>query len=170
MKVKLYSDGATRGNPDGPGGYGIIIQFIDDDGKVQEKEFSAGFPKTTNNRMELLGVITGLEALKKFCEACEVLVVTDSQYVTNAFNKGWLQNWMKNGWKTADNKSVKNLDLWQRLLKALKPHQVTFEWVRGHCGDELNERCDKLATEAADKMREPEPEIWHDKIHEEATE
>ena len=159
LNVKLYTDGAARGNPDGPGGYGIVLQYTGEDGEMREVEYSAGFPKTTNNRMELMAVIVGIETINaiktlyEFSRESDVHVISDSQYVTNAFNKDWLANWKKNGWKTANNKPVKNLDLWQRLLKALKSNNVTFEWVRGHNGDPMNERCDKLATEAADKMK-----------------
>lgn len=150
LEVIMYTDGAARGNPDGPGGYGIVLKIRDENGKESEAEFSAGFHRTTNNRMELLAVIVGLEALK---EAANVLVISDSKYVTDTFNKDWIYNWKKNGWRTANNKPVKNMDLWHRLLKAMKEHNVTFKWVRGHDGDLMNERCDKLATEAADKMK-----------------
>ncbi len=149
LEVILYTDGAARGNPNGPGGYGIVLKVRNDDGEEHEYEYSAGFKRTTNNRMELLAVIVGLEALK---EAANVLVVSDSKYVTDAFNKDWISNWKASGWKTASHKPVKNPDLWMRLLKAMKNHNVTFKWVKGHDGHEENERCDKLATEAADKV------------------
>lgn len=149
-EVTMYTDGAARGNPDGPGGYGVIIQFTDEHGELHEREFSDGEAKTTNNRMELMGVIVGLEALTS---SCRVRIVSDSTYVVNPFQKGWLANWQKNNWKTASNEPVKNLDLWQRLLKAMKPHEVIFQWVKGHNGHPENERCDKLATEAADKFK-----------------
>ncbi|MBQ7973283.1 MAG: ribonuclease HI [Lachnospiraceae bacterium] len=147
MKVKLYSDGSARGNPNGPGGYGCVLHYVDPAGKLHVREFSAGYKLTTNNRMELMGVITGFEALTK---PCEVEVISDSKYVTDAFNAGWMDSWLKNNWKTAGKKPVKNVDLWKRLLDAMKPHQVTFIWVKGHAGHPENERCDALATAAAD--------------------
>ena len=145
-KVELYSDGSSRGNP-GPGGYGTILRFTKSTGEVHEREFSQGYRHTTNNRMELLGVIVGLEALKR---PCVVDVVTDSQYVVKAFNDHWVDGWLKRGWKNSQKKPVKNVDLWKRLLEAKAPHQVTFNWVKGHAGHPENERCDQLATAAAD--------------------
>ena len=137
MKVKLYTDGAARGNPDGPGGYGAILQYVDTKGVLHEREFSAGYKKTTNNRMELMAVIIGLEALNR---PCEVVVVSDSKYVTDAFNQHWIEGWLKNNWKTSTKKPVKNVELWQRLLKAANPHKLCFEWVKGHDGHPENER------------------------------
>ena len=147
-KVTLYSDGSSRGNP-GPGGYGTILQFRDSAGELHEREYSGGFPDTTNNRMELMGVITGLENLKK---PCSVTVITDSQYVVKAFNEGWLKSWQRKNWMRTKTEEVKNVDLWKRLLDAAKPHELTFEWVRGHNGHPENERCDALATAAADRL------------------
>ncbi len=147
MNVTLYTDGAARGNPDGPGGYGSILNFIDGKGILHEREFSAGYQKTTNNRMELMAVIVGLEALIK---PCRVEVIYDSKYVTDAFNQHWIDGWIKKGWKRGKNEEVKNIDLWKRLIKAMEPHQVTFTWVKGHAGHAQNERCDFLATNAAD--------------------
>lgn len=147
MKVYVYTDGAARGNPDGPGGYGTILKYIAPDGQVHEREFSKGYVKTTNNRMELMAVIVGLEALTK---PCDVEVYSDSQYVIKAFNDGWLDGWIKKGWKRGKNEPVKNVDLWKRLLEATKPHNITWIWVKGHDGHEYNERCDNLATSAAD--------------------
>jgi len=147
MYVKLFSDGAARGNPEGPGGYGVVLQYVDSKGALHEREYSAGYKKTTNNRMELMGVITGLEALTK---PCEVEVISDSKYVTDAFNQHWVESWLQKNWRTSGNKAVKNIDLWQRLLKAKEPHQVRFTWVKGHAGHPENERCDRLATTAAD--------------------
>ena len=147
MKVTLFTDGAARGNPEGPGGYGAVLQYVDPKGTLHEREFSAGYKKTTNNRMELMAVIVGLEALNK---PCEVLVVSDSKYVTDAFNQHWMDSWLKNNWKTSTKKPVKNVELWKRLLMAMEPHQVTYSWVKGHDGHPENERCDKLATTAAD--------------------
>lgn len=145
-KVFLYSDGSARGNP-GPGGYGTILRYTDPYGQVHEKEFSCGYEKTTNNRMELLGVITGLESLKF---SCDVTVISDSKYVVDAFNQHWVESWQKNGFRKSDRKPVKNMDLWKRLIEDTGRHKVTFEWVKGHEGHPENERCDKLATTAAD--------------------
>ncbi|HKM35027.1 MAG TPA: ribonuclease HI [Lachnospiraceae bacterium] len=147
MKVTLYTDGAARGNPEGPGGYGAVLQYMDANGTLHEKELSAGYQKTTNNRMELMAVIVGLEALTK---PCEVVVVSDSKYVTDTFNKKWMDSWIKNNWKNSTKKPVKNMELWKRLLQAMKPHEVVYHWVKGHDGHPENERCDKLATMAAD--------------------
>ena len=146
MKVRIYTDGAARGNPDGPGGYGTVLEYVDTKGQLHVKELSQGYVKTTNNRMELMAVIVGLEALTK---PCEVEVISDSKYVTDAFNKNWIDGWLKKNWKGASG-PVKNVDLWKRLLKAKAPHQVTFTWVKGHAGHPENERCDMLATGAAD--------------------
>lgn len=146
MKVTIYTDGSARGNPDGPGGYGVILHYVDSKGELHESTRSAGYKKTTNNRMELMGVIVGLEALNK---PCEVEVVSDSKYVTDAFNQRWIENWQKNNWRKSDKKPVLNVDLWKRLLEAKKNHQVKFTWVKGHEGHPENERCDKLAVEAA---------------------
>lgn len=147
MKVTIYTDGAARGNPEGPGGYGVVLQYVDTKGNLHEREYSAGYKKTTNNRMELMAAIVGLEALTK---PCDVILISDSKYVTDAFNQHWIENWIIKGWKTAGNKPVKNVDLWERLLKAKEPHKVVFYWVKGHDGHPENERCDKLATKAAD--------------------
>lgn len=147
MFVKIFTDGAARGNPDGPGGYGTVLQYVDPKGQLHEREFSAGYKKTTNNRMELMAVITGLEALTK---PCQVEVISDSKYVTDAFNQHWVDAWLKKNWKNSSKEPVKNVDLWKRLLKAKAPHEVTFKWVKGHAGHPENERCDTLATTAAD--------------------
>lgn len=146
MKVILYSDGSSRGNP-GPGGFGTVLHFTDSNGKLHTRELSQGYTRTTSNRMELLGVITGLEALKR---PCTVEVHSDSQYVVNAFNQHWVEGWLKRGWKNSKKEPVKNSDLWKRLLEAKKPHNVSFHWVKGHAGHPENERCDELATSAAD--------------------
>ena len=140
-EVELFTDGACSGNP-GPGGWGAILRW-----NGMEKELSGGEAQTTNNRMELMGAIHGLEALN---QPCAVELYTDSQYLSKAINEGWLQNWKKKGWKTSGKEPVKNKDLWTRLLSALEPHKVDFIWVKGHAGDEMNERCDELATTAAD--------------------
>lgn len=142
-EIYLYSDGACSGNP-GPGGWGAILQY-----KETEKELSGGEKDTTNNRMELMGVISALESLK---EQCKVTVFTDSQYIANAFTKKWLDSWQKNGWKTAGKKAVKNQDLWERLLRQAAVHKLEWQWVRGHSGHPENERCDQLAVAARDKF------------------
>lgn len=146
MLVKIYTDGAARGNPDGPGGYGTILTYEDTQGVLHEREYSQGYVRTTNNRMELMAVIVGLEALNR---PCQVELYSDSKYVTDAFNRHWVDSWLKKGWRGSAG-PVKNVDLWQRLLKAKEPHVVTFIWVKGHDGHAYNERCDKLATSAAD--------------------
>lgn len=147
MQVKLYTDGAARGNPDGPGGYGSVLEYVDQKGALHTKELSQGYVKTTNNRMELMAVIAGLEALNR---SCEVDVYSDSKYVVDAFNQHWVDGWLKKGWKRGKNEPVKNVDLWKRLLAAKDRHKVTFHWVKGHDGHLQNERCDELATTAAD--------------------
>ena len=147
MLVKIYTDGAARGNPDGPGGYGTVLEYVDTKGVLHTKEISQGYKKTTNNRMELMAVIAGLEALNR---PCEVELYSDSQYVVNAFNQHWIEGWIKKGWKRGKNEPVKNVDLWKRLLAAKEKHDVTFIWVKGHDGHPQNERCDYLATSAAD--------------------
>ena len=148
QKVKIYSDGAARGNPDGPGGYGTVVKYLDDNDIVTRiDEFTGGYPITTNNRMELMGVIAGLESLK---EPSSVIITSDSAYVVNAFNKKWIDNWLLNGWKSSTGKAVKNDDLWKRLLLVKNPHEVEFVWVKGHNGHPENERCDYLATSSAD--------------------
>ena len=146
MKVIVYTDGASRGNP-GHGGYGAVLRYTSPSGKEHVLELSCGYERTTNNRMELMGVIAALEALKR---PCEVELHSDSQYVVNAFNQHWVDGWLKRGWKNAKKEPVKNSDLWKRLLEAKKPHDVTFVWVKGHAGHPENERCDALATAAAD--------------------
>ncbi len=146
MLVEIYSDGSARGNPNGPGGYGVLLRYVDSTGTVHEKQLSGGFKKTTNNRMELLGAIIGLEALNR---PCDVKLYSDSQYLCNAFNMHWIDNWVKKGFMRGK-EPVKNVDLWKRLLEAKKEHNVEFIWVRGHNGHPENELCDKLATSAAD--------------------
>lgn len=146
-KVQIYTDGSARGNPDGPGGYGAVLHFADQKGVLHERELSAGYVRTTNNRMELMAAIAGLEALTR---PCQVDLYSDSKYLTDAFNQGWIDNWVKNNWKRGKSGPVKNIDLWERLLKAKSIHQVTFHWVKGHAGHPENERCDCLATTAAD--------------------
>ena len=147
MFVKIYTAGAARGNPDGPGGYGSVLEYVDTKGELHVKEISQGYVRTTNTRMELMAVIAGLEALNR---PCTVEVYSDSQYVVNAFNQHWVDGWIKKGWKRGKNEPVKNVDLWKRLLDAKSRHSVTFHWVKGHDGHPQNERCDELATTAAD--------------------
>ncbi len=144
-EITLYSDGACSGNP-GPGGWGAIFFDGGYDGTSFLKEASSkGYKHTTNNRMELLGVIEPLETLK---EKCKITVVTDSQYVANAINQGWLDNWIKKGWKTAGKKPVKNQDLWNRLIHLLNKHDITMKWVKGHDGHIENTCCDLAAVKA----------------------
>ena len=137
-RVVLFADGACSGNP-GPGGWGALLRY-----REHEKELSGGEPATTNNRMELLAVIHGLEALKR---PARVRIFTDSQYVMKGITE-WLPAWKRRGWKTVDRQPVKNADLWQRLETALTPHRVEWEWVRGHSGVADNERVDQLARAA----------------------
>lgn len=143
-KVNIYSDGACSGNP-GPGGYGVILEY-----NGNELELFGGEENTTNNKMELMGVIIGLEALK---EPCEVTVTTDSKYVTDAFNKKWIESWQKKNWKKSDGKPVLNKELWLRLLAAVNKHKVKFVHILGHNGHEYNERCDKIAVRERDKFK-----------------
>lgn len=138
-KVVIFTDGSCLGNP-GPGGYGAILRY-----KQHEKEFSAGYWLTTNNRMELMAAIIGLEALR---DPCEVVISTDSQYARHGITK-WIEHWKKLGWKTADKKILKNVDLWKRLDLAIQPHTLKWYWVKGHAGHPENERCDELARAAA---------------------
>lgn len=147
MKVTIYTDGAARGNPDGPGGYGTVIQYVDPKGMLHEKELSAGYRKTTNNRMELMAAIAGLEALNR---PCDVDLYSDSSYLVNAFREHWIDGWKKADFRRGKKNEVKNIDLWLRLLAAMEPHRVAWHWVKGHAGHPENERCDKLATSAAD--------------------
>lgn len=135
-KIQIFTDGSSRGNP-GPGGYGTILTF-----KRNEKELSQGFMLTTNNRMELMGVIAGLETLTQ--EGLDVEIISDSKYVVDAVNKKWVFGWEKKGFR-----EKKNADLWQRFLKSYRKHHVTLTWIKGHAGHVMNERCDKLAVKAS---------------------
>ena len=141
--VDIYTDGACRGNP-GKGGWGAILIY----GK-NKKEMSGGEKQTTNNRMELMAAIEALTILK---EPCEVTLTSDSKYLVDAIEKGWLDSWRKNGWRKSDRSEVLNVDLWQRLIVQLERHEVSFVWVHGHTGHEYNERCDVLATTFADSF------------------
>lgn len=148
MKVTLYTDGAARGNPDGPGGYERCSSLLIKMGLSTKKELSAGIcADPTNNRMELMAAIVGLEALNR---SCEVDLYSDSKYLVDAFNQKWIDGWVKHNWVRPKTGPVKNSDLWKRLLVAMNPHKVTFHWVKGHDGHPGNERCDRLATSAAD--------------------
>jgi ribonuclease HI len=142
-RVVIHTDGACSGNP-GPGGFGAILEW---DGRVRELKGSE--PHTTNNRMELMAAIVALETLKR---PCDVDLHTDSQYLRQGITS-WIKGWKRNGWKTADRKPVKNVDLWQRLDEAIVRHRVHWHWVRGHAGHDLNERADALAREAIAEMR-----------------
>ena len=148
--VDIYTDGACRGNP-GPGGWGAILVYAG-----REKELSGGEPHTTNNRMELCGVIAALSARK---EPCEVTLTTDSKYVSDAVINGWAKGWRARGWKKADKSPALNPDLWEQLLQLLDQHQVTFVWVKGHAGHPYNERCDQLATSFADTFPAPQKTV-----------
>ena len=142
-KVTLYTDGACKGNP-GPGGWGAVLMS-----GVHEKELYGYEPQTTNNRMEMMAVISGLEALKK---PSDVALYVDSQYVLKGMSE-WIRGWKARGWKTADKKPVKNDDLWKRLDTACAPHKIKWHWVKGHAGDEMNERADQLANKGIDEAR-----------------
>ena len=146
--VDIYTDGACRGNP-GNGGWGAVLVYGD-----REMELSGGDRDTTNNRMELLAAINALSALKF---PCEVTLTSDSKYLTDAINKGWLDSWRKRGWRKADKSAVLNVDLWEMLIPLLERHEVTFIWVKGHDGHPYNERCDKLATAFADSLADKNP-------------
>ena len=149
-KVQIYTDGSARGNPDGPGGYGAVLHFTDSKGQLHEKELSAGYKKTTNNRMELTAVITGLAALK---EPCEVTLYSDSRYIIDAIQKGWVKKWQANHWMRNAKEPALNADLWEQLLGLLERHPVTFVWVKGHAGHPENERCDQLAVMESKKFK-----------------
>ena len=149
-KGTIYTDGACSGNP-GPGGYAAVLLMGD-----ARKELSGGYRNTTNNRMELTAAIKGLQALK---QPCDIILYSDSQYMVNSINKGWVLRWQANGWKRNKKEYALNVDLWIKLLEQLKIHDVQFEWTRGHAGDPENERCDELATTAAAQPNLPEEDI-----------
>jgi len=142
-RVEIFTDGACKGNP-GPGGWGAVIRWGD-----QEKELSGGAAETTNNRMEMMAAIEALKALKR---PCHVILTTDSNYLRDGIMK-WVHGWQRKGWRTADNKPVKNVDLWQALLEATKRHRVEWHWVKGHAGHPENERADQLACAEAESRR-----------------
>lgn len=142
--VILYTDGACSGNP-GPGGWGALLLW-----QGKEKEMTGGSPDTTNNRMEMMAVIEGLKALKK---PCHVKIHSDSALIVNTFKKGWIQNWIKRGWKKSDKKPVENRDLWEKMLKAMEPHTIEWIKVKGHADNMLNNRVDRLAVAASQKFK-----------------
>lgn len=150
--VIAYTDGSALGNP-GPGGYGTILRH-----GTYEKELSGGFRRTTNNRMEITAAIEALKALK---EPCRVTLYTDSQYLANAISKGWAERWQRNHWMRNKSEPALNPDLWATLLDLCKTHEVEFVWTRGHAGDAYNERCDRLAREAAARPNLP-PDVGYD--------
>jgi len=147
--VYIFSDGACSGNP-GPGGYGAILRYNKQSGEVAQAEISGGEAHTTNNRMELTGVI---EALSKLKEPCRVIVQTDSRYVVDGIEKGWAKSWKKNNWIKSDKKPALNPDLWEKLLTLCETHEVAFNWIKGHAGHAENERCDELAVAACQKYK-----------------
>ncbi|HUW63257.1 MAG TPA: ribonuclease HI [Spirochaetia bacterium] len=138
--VDIYTDGACSGNP-GPGGYGVVLKYGE-----TVRELSGGFRLTTNNRMEIMAAIIGLATLKR---PCRVTLYSDSRYLVDAMSKGWVRRWKANNWMRDKENRAKNVDLWQKLLQAASPHQVTWQWVRGHAANQSNNRCDQLATAAA---------------------
>ena len=152
-EVIMYTDGACTNNP-GPGGYGVVLLY-----KGKKKELSGGFRRTTNNRMEITACIKGLEALK---EPCAVTLFSDSRYVVDAMEKGWAKRWKANGWKRNKTEKALNSDLWERMLSLGEKHDVAFNWVRGHAGDKYNERCDRMAVEAAAKPNLP-PDVPYER-------
>ncbi|WP_035107035.1 ribonuclease HI [Desulfovirgula thermocuniculi] len=155
-EIEIYTDGACSGNP-GPGGYGVILRC-----GPHTRELSGGFARTTNNRMELIAVIKGLEALKR---PSRVTLYTDSRYIYDAVTKGWLWRWKARGWRREGGERVKNVDLWERLLAQLNRHQVTFVWVKGHADNPYNNRCDRLAQEASRAPSLPEDPGYREEEH-----
>jgi ribonuclease HI len=149
-RIVAYTDGACSGNP-GPGGWGVVLQALRDDQVAKERTLSGGEADTTNNRMELMAAISALETLER---AAQVTIITDSAYVKNGVTS-WIHGWKRNGWRTADKKPVKNVDLWQRLEAAQTRHQVTWEWVKGHAGHPENERADELARAGMAPFKSP---------------
>ncbi|MBS9437774.1 ribonuclease HI [Photorhabdus noenieputensis] len=143
-KVEIFTDGSCLGNP-GPGGYGVLLRY-----QQHEKTLSEGFYHTTNNRMELMAAIIGLETLTR---PCKIILTTDSQYVRQGITQ-WIHNWKKRGWRKADKSPVSNIDLWQRLDQAISRHDIDWLWVKGHAGHDENERCDELARAAANSPTE----------------
>ena len=148
--IDIWTDGASRGNP-GIGGYGIVLKYLDNNKVEHIRELKDAFEMTTNNRMELLSVIIALKELK---EPCEVNIISDSKYVVNAFNENWIDDWIKSDFRKGTKNEVKNIDLWEELIKHSKIHKITFHWVKGHSDNVENERCDKLANMAMDELIE----------------
>lgn len=142
--VEIYTDGACANNP-GPGGFGIVLIYRDKENNIHQKEYSKGYKRTTNNRMELLAVIEALNLLKK---PCNIKLYSDSKYVVDAINKKWLDGWQSANWKLNTKNPVKNIDLWKKYLECQKDHDIEFIWVKGHASNKYNEMCDKLAVSA----------------------
>lgn len=147
--IDIWTDGAAKGNP-GPGGYGIVIKYLDKNGVNHRKEIKKAFESTTNNRMELLSAIV---ALKELNQPCDVTLFSDSQYLVNAFNENWLAAWVKSDFRRGYANEVKNIDLWEELIELTKKHNVTFVWVKGHADNLENNKCDKLANEAIKELQ-----------------
>jgi ribonuclease HI len=151
--VTIYTDGGCIDNP-GPGGYGVVLLY-----GTHRRELSGGFRLTTNNRMEIMAAIAGLSSLK---ESCRVTLYSDSQYLVNAIEEGWAERWRENGWKRNKKEMALNPDLWEELLELCKKHRVKFKWLRGHAGNEENERCDELAQAMARSPDLP-PDLEYEK-------
>ncbi|MFZ5643998.1 MAG: ribonuclease HI [Bacillota bacterium] len=149
--IEIYTDGACSGNP-GPGGYGAILKY-----GSHSKEISGGYRLTTNNRMELTAVIKSLQELKK---PCSITLYSDSKYIVDAFNLGWVNKWKSTGWIKGDKSPVKNVDLWKMLLDLLRPHSIKWVWVKGHSDNEMNSRCDRLAVEASKSVHLNEDTVY----------
>lgn len=147
--VDIWTDGASKGNP-GPGGYGIVLKYVDKNGEMHRKEIKEAFESTTNNRMEVLSAIV---ALKELNEPCNVTLTSDSQYLVKAFNENWVDAWIKKDFRRGKTDEVKNIDLWEELISLTKKHNVHFAWVKGHAENVENERCDELANEAIAEMQ-----------------
>ena len=148
--VEIWTDGAAKGNP-GPGGYGVVLSYKDKKGEVHRKELCDAFLDTTNNKMEVLAAIVALKELK---EPCTVRLTSDSKYLVDAFNKGWVTSWQKENFRIGKKDEVKNIDLWKELISLTNIHKVTFSWVKGHAENEENNRCDTLANIAIKKLLE----------------
>ena len=146
--VDIWTDGASKGNP-GPGGYGIVMKYVDNNGVEHRKEIKKAYDMTTNNKMEVMSAIVALKTLE---EPCEVVLTSDSQYLVKAFNENWIDKWIKTDFRRGKKDEVKNIDLWEEMIKLTKKHKVTFKWVKGHADNEENERCDKLANEAINEL------------------
>lgn len=147
--IDIWTDGASKGNP-GPGGYGIVLKYVDKNGELHRKEIKEAFESTTNNRMEVLSAIV---ALKELSEPCDVTLTSDSQYLVKAFNENWIDTWIKKDFRRGKSDEVKNIDLWEELIPLTKKHNVHFVWVKGHADNVENERCDELANEAIEEMQ-----------------